>query len=144
MGKSSPTKIQAKHIPAGMLIDLVRNLSNVPNIRSHWGRVYYDYDSHPNLRMICRIWDTVPPKVIQAKLRLLIEKYHILEGCACGCSSSISINEYAPYEIRRTISREGWVDMIVRKEIVTRDKTEEQIAQYMKNYFGEGDNGSKN
>lgn len=141
MGKTSPTKIQAKDIPAGLLVDLIRNLTDVPKVHVRYGvLVSYEYASRPNLSDICKIWDTVPPKVIRAKLRMLIEKYHILEGCACGCSSVFSINENAPYEIRRTISKDGWVDRIVPSVILPRKLSEEEIAdrvQYLLKQFNE-------
>jgi hypothetical protein len=102
MGKTSPTKIQAKHIPVGMLIDLVHHLSGAPKVYTIRGAIEGYYPSGPSLYDICRYWDTVPPKVIQAKLRKLIEKYGVLEGCSCGCSSSITLSKHTLYKVVRT------------------------------------------
>lgn len=119
MGKLSPTKIQAKHIPAGMLVDLIRQMQNFPDVRVRFGvMVNTGYKVGPTLYDIAKVWHTVPIKVIQAKLRKLTEKYHILEGCACGCSSGFTIVQYAPYEIRAIYTKDGRRDVIVKKEFL--------------------------
>lgn len=100
MGKSSPTKLQSKHIPYGMVIDAVRGLSTIPKIRVDWrGDVVVSHSAYVSLSDIQNLWPTVPPKIIQAKLRRLIEHYRVLEGCACGCSTGITLSPFPLYEV---------------------------------------------
>jgi hypothetical protein len=91
MGKSSPTKWQRKDIPAKALIDLVDRLYNIPRF---WGVAagfpQLRYSTGASLREICEFWSDIPPKVLQAKLKQLIDQ-NFLDGCACGCSSRITV-----------------------------------------------------
>jgi len=73
-------KIQAKHIPYGMVIDLIRHLTELPHIRAgvsrfnSQGNVRYGWTVGAEFTDMCKIWDTIPPKVIQTKLDLLERK----------------------------------------------------------------------
>ena len=106
MGKSSPTKIQVKHIPDKALIDLVDKLWNAPTTRVVGGYVEVHYPYGVTLANICKYWDTIPPKVIQAKLKKLIEK-NFLDGCHCGCSTGIRVIHESDLPIIR------WFDPIL-------------------------------
>ncbi|AXC38704.1 hypothetical protein QCN37_gp80 [Arthrobacter phage Tatanka] len=75
MGKSSPTKIQAKHLPASAIVWVLES------------NVLKDYGLYPSMYNIAKLFPMYPLKVVQAKLRNL-EKKGVLEGCACGCSTS--------------------------------------------------------
>lgn len=96
MGKSSPTNIQAKDIPDQVMIDLVDRLSTTPraymdsagNLFS--GKIVTFYPTAASIFDICKLWDTVPPKVIKEKLRKLIDKGAI-DGCACGCRGDFTV-----------------------------------------------------
>lgn len=100
MGQSSPTPYQAKHIPYGMVIDAIRGLAAIPKIKIDFrGNVVITKSGYVNLSDLQAAWPTVPPKVIKEKVRKLIERYRVLEGCACGCSTGISISPSPIYEV---------------------------------------------
>lgn len=84
-------KIQAKDIPDKALIDLVDKLWNIPNARvTLTGEVYIHYSSGAKLSDICKVWDTIPVKVIQLKLKKLVDR-KLLDGCPCGCSGNFTV-----------------------------------------------------
>lgn len=94
MGKTSPTKIQAKHIPEEALIDTIRGLQDA------WqGYAATDEASAVFFRKktatiwnIYEMWPTIPMKVIRAKLWKLIKAQKI-SGCVCGCRGDFEVIE---------------------------------------------------
>ena len=106
-------KIQAKHIPAKALIDLVDRLWNAPVMRID-GRgevdVYYPYGV--SFQNICKYWDHIPPKVIQTKLKKLIETNY-LDGCYCGCSTGIRVIHESDLPMIRRRVRVGFGEEMV-------------------------------
>lgn len=109
MGKSSPTRIQAKDIPAKALIDLVDRLWNAPVVRITPVDVDVYYPNGVSFQNICKYWDTIPPKVIQAKLKKLIDS-NFLDGCYCGCSTGIRVIHETDLPIARWFDKatEQW------------------------------------
>lgn len=88
-------KIQTKDIPDQAMIDLIDRLYNVPRV--HQRTTYGDtvsvgvvYSSSATLGDIYKMWDNIPPKVILAKLKKLIDKNKI-DGCACGCHGRFTV-----------------------------------------------------
>lgn len=111
MGKSSPTKIQVKHIPDKAIIDLVDRLWNAPRADVGGGRISFFYPNGASLFDICKQWDSIPPKVILAKLKKLVDRNYI-DGCACGCRGDFTvIHEHdLPFVRLFDVVREEWVE----------------------------------
>lgn len=94
MAKSSPTKIQAKHIPAEALIDTIHALSGAWRGYASGGdgSAQFFKPGSANIWAICEMWPTIPIKVIRAKLKKLIKAKQI-DGCLCGCSGEFTVIE---------------------------------------------------
>lgn len=94
MGKSSPTTMQAKHIP-----DIVM-LETIVSLESRWkvwvsapegGRgLHYRRAHSANLMEIEVALRPIPPKIILSKLRKLVRR-GLIDGCPCGCSGQFKI-----------------------------------------------------
>lgn len=100
MGKSSPTRLQMKHVRYGSVLAVIRDLK----IRQSYVNAYDVYAKFPD----------IPYKIIARKLERLIDA-KIIEGCACGCSTAILVGLYKPlYEVYETYdeAKGGWTDTL--------------------------------
>lgn len=112
MGKSSPTKIQAKHVPAGMILEAIQKLEGMPQIYWRGNRLIANNIDRVTIYEVSRHFNEIPHKVLQRKIEKLIDK-GILEGCACGCSSSLTANQFPLYEVVRYFVDGEWEDRIL-------------------------------
>ena len=100
MGKSSPTKIQMKHVLYADVLEIIRVLKKKQD--------------YVNAQHVCDEFPEIPPKIIRRKLEKLIDK-RIIEGCACGCSTGILVGIYKPlWVVVATYdeSKGGWSDTL--------------------------------
>lgn len=96
-------KIQAKHIPAEFLLDMIDHLVAIPQM-STWRPLYYAIPKEPNHTLyvyaqnalcstqIFNVWPEIPDKVINAKLANLIKK-GLVDGCTCGCRGDFHLTD---------------------------------------------------
>jgi hypothetical protein len=91
---TSSSKVQAKDIPDDALVDLVKALQGAPIAYIHGGGREVEMSKIPRAMFtdICNLWSTVPPKVIQTKLKKLVER-GLIDGCACGCRGEFTVIE---------------------------------------------------
>lgn len=97
-------KIQAKHIPTEHIMRLVAHLENMPIAHYNGdatGRQWLRIDSHltVSLSQISEAWPTIPVKVIQEKLRKLVEKGY-LDSYTTGYYS-LNMEKLTEISIRR-------------------------------------------
>jgi hypothetical protein len=83
-------KIQTKDIPDEVMLDLVKSLSTIQ-------RAYVDDQGFHSFKTssasrfdIENLWPSVPPKVLQAKLKKLADQ-GLIEGCTCGCRGDFEV-----------------------------------------------------
>lgn len=78
-------KMQAKHIPAVPLVNLIAGLRSI---------------GHSSTYDIAELFPEIPIKVLRAKLRNLYLKGFI-EGCYCGCSTHWYVVKHPEEEITK-------------------------------------------
>lgn len=101
-------KIQAKHIPAVFLLELLDHLVKIPHLTTWQPWLYTPSTPHPiyvraqvslNRTQVCEVWPEIPEKVIIAKLRNLIRKGFV-EGCVCGCRGDFHLTNKGKTQLR--------------------------------------------
>lgn len=90
----------AKDIPDEVFLDAIREARRrLPrSMVSRWQvatvlaghPALLDNDTHAGQKVITQDWPGVPPKVVLAKARKLIER-KVIEGCGCGCRGDFEI-----------------------------------------------------
>lgn len=103
-------KVQAKHIPTQYLLELIKRLEDLPVL--YTGIAYWDRPKglrihgvssfHRNLAVLSdieKLWSSIPPKVIRAKLRVLI-KQGLIDGCLCGCQGDFCLTDKGSQELQ--------------------------------------------
>ncbi len=83
-------KIQVKDIPDQAMIDLVDRLWNAPRAYMEGDNLVVFYPNGASTFDILKMWDSIPPKVIMAKLKKLVAA-NKLDGCTCGCRGEFTV-----------------------------------------------------
>jgi hypothetical protein len=86
-------KIQAKHIPDAVMLSIIKQMEGMHTMIAYPDNIKI-FEPEPYttvyLRDICNFYPSIPPKVIQAKLRGMVKR-GLIDGCACGCRGDFKV-----------------------------------------------------
>ncbi|ALY08732.1 hypothetical protein FDH65_gp47 [Arthrobacter phage Circum] len=89
-------KIQAKYIPTESVLALISHLEYRPALigvpKSYRNPIELYRIKNVLISDIHKLWNTIPPKVINAKLNRLIRK-GLIDGCTCGCRGDFELTD---------------------------------------------------
>lgn len=106
---------QAKDIPDVIILKAISGLSMIPQVYQSIGFIenpkgvrggpVRHFEPHSAVGWdLHKLWSTIPPKVIDAKLKKLVNQ-GLVSGCPCGCRGDFKVTETGRALIEDTQNR---------------------------------------